>query len=275
MSVTEKRFTAKVEIKAGMTKQDRDEVIIAHLPFIKSVCRGVVAKVPRLQVEDILGVAVMGFMDALSRYDASRDNKFQTFAEHRVRGAIVDELRATDTVSRYIRDMKKKIDSAKAAAESIHGPDFRSEDAAAQLGVSLGTFFEMERKSAKERTVPLYGDHGGGDGGKGALKRDHERDVVKFSGRNSGQNGEELLLLKDIRRAVDNSLGYLDETETLVVSLHHFEDLRFSDIGDLLGYSEARAGHIHSCAITKLARAFRAGYGADDRAKALKTLYCA
>ena len=155
MSRAEKRFTAKVEIKEGMTKRERDEVIISHLPFIKSVCRGVVAKIPSIRVDDILGVAVIGFMDALSRYDASMGVKLESFAEQRIRGSIVDELRSVDAVGRHIRDMKKQVDKAKAAAESKHGPGYSSVDIAAQLEVSLEVFFEMERKSAQEKMIYL------------------------------------------------------------------------------------------------------------------------
>src|SRR5471030_2583105 len=96
-----------------LTPQQKDKLILEYSPLIKFIAQKIAVRLPaNIELDDLISSGVIGLMDAIDKYDPTRDNKFKTYAEFRIRGAILDELRAQDWVPRSIREKAKKIERA-------------------------------------------------------------------------------------------------------------------------------------------------------------------
>ena len=108
-SLVKKYKTEKQGVDDGL----RDQLIMDYAPLIRFVAQRIAARLPsNIDLDDLISAGVIGLMDAIDKYDPSRDNKFKTYAEFRIRGAILDELRSQDWVPRSVRDKAKKIERA-------------------------------------------------------------------------------------------------------------------------------------------------------------------
>src|SRR6218665_3605387 len=100
----------------------KDDLIREYAPLIKFIAQKIAVLLPsNIELDDLISAGVIGLMDAIEKYDSSRDNKFKTYAEFRIRGAILDELRAQDWVPRSVRDKAKMLDRAQLELESSLG----------------------------------------------------------------------------------------------------------------------------------------------------------
>src|ERR1700724_746774 len=105
-----------------LTPQQKDKLILEYAPLIKFIAQKIAIRLPsNIELDDLISSGVIGLMDAIDKYDSSRDNKFKTYAEFRIRGAILDELRAQDWVPRSVRDKAKLLDRATLELESHLG----------------------------------------------------------------------------------------------------------------------------------------------------------
>src|SRR5690606_21537188 len=107
---------------SGVDGRLRDQLIMDYAPLIKFVAQRIASRLPsNIDIDDLISAGVIGLMDAIEKYDPSRDNKFKTYAEFRIRGAILDELRAQDWVPRSVRDKAKRIERVYADLEQKLG----------------------------------------------------------------------------------------------------------------------------------------------------------
>src|SRR6202158_6489917 len=117
--------TRMKKYKDGPRKIDRrtkEKLILEYAPLIKFIAQKIAVRLPsNIELDDLISSGVIGLMDAIEKYDPSRDNKFKTYAEFRIRGAILDELRAQDWVPRSVRDKAKILDRATLELESQLG----------------------------------------------------------------------------------------------------------------------------------------------------------
>src|ERR1035437_3780712 len=110
------------EDPSKLTPEQRDKLIMEYAPLIKFIAQKIAIRLPpNIELDDLISSGVIGLMDAIEKYDPSRDNKFKTYAEFRIRGAILDELRAQDWVPRSVRDKAKMLDRATLELESQLG----------------------------------------------------------------------------------------------------------------------------------------------------------
>ena len=118
-----------------------------YAPLIRFVAQRIAARLPsNIDIDDLISAGVIGLMDAIEKYDPSRDNKFKTYAEFRIRGAILDELRSQDWVPRSVRDKAKKIEKTYAELEQKLGRAVSDQEVSNALGVNLEEYYEMVAK---------------------------------------------------------------------------------------------------------------------------------
>ena len=114
-----------------LTPHQKDKVILEYAPLIKFIAQKIAVRLPsNIELDDLISSGVIGLMDAIEKYDPTRDNKFKTYAEFRIRGAILDELRAQDWVPRSVRDKAKLLDRALIELESQLGRTATEEEIA-------------------------------------------------------------------------------------------------------------------------------------------------
>jgi RNA polymerase sigma factor FliA len=142
----------------------RDQLIIDYAPLVRFLAQRIAARLPaNIDVNDLISAGIIGLMDAISKYDANRDNKFKTYAEFRIRGAILDELRSQDWVPRSVRDKGKKIDRVAALLEQKFGRRATDLEVADALGFDIESFYKLLGKVRPSSLVSLSDQGAGND----------------------------------------------------------------------------------------------------------------
>ncbi|MBF0195969.1 MAG: FliA/WhiG family RNA polymerase sigma factor [Magnetococcales bacterium] len=236
----------------GMT---RDEVIIKYSPMVKYVAGRISMKLPEsVELDDLIQVGILGLIDAVSKYDPKRGIKFQTYAEFRVRGAILDELRATDWVPRAVRQVASQIQHIYQDIEGKKGAPAEDEDVAERMGVSLKEFYQ-QLDSVRGISIISFDDL------RPAMEEGEEWDVLDVMADPNVEDPIETLGLEEMRLALSEAIGGLPEKERLVVTLYYFEGLTMHEIGEVLGLTESRISQLHSKAALRMRARIRRTQG--------------
>jgi RNA polymerase sigma factor for flagellar operon FliA len=222
----------------------RDEIIVTYSPLIKFIAQKIAARLPaNIELDDLISAGVIGLMDAIDKYDPSRDNKFKTYAEFRIRGAILDELRAQDWVPRSIREKAKILEKAYAKIEQAKGAPAQDEEICKELGITMEEFHELLNEV---RSVSLMSFEDIGAMGR-AENVDYE-----FSDRTKANTPYAELSTSHIKEIVAQAIAELPEKQRLVLSLYYYEDLNLKEIGKVLDVTESRVSQLHTQAILRL-----------------------
>src|SRR5258708_129508 len=127
-----------------ITQEEKDKLVIEYAPLIKFIAQKIAVRLPsNIELDDLISSGVIGLMDAIDKYDPSRDNKFKTYAEFRIRGSILDELRAQDWVPRSVRDKAKLLDRTMVELEAELGRVAEDEEIAAALSMNMEEFYDL------------------------------------------------------------------------------------------------------------------------------------
>lgn len=225
----------------------KDQLIIDYAPLIKFMAQKIIIKLPsNIDLNDLISAGVIGLIDAIEKYDPSRDNKFKTYAEFRIRGAILDALRAQDWIPRSVRDKAKKIAKAQNELEQTKGQDFTELDISNKLGITLDEYYDVVSRVKSVSIVSLdeiLGSQYDSNDKKSLI--DCIEDV------NAG-NPFSHIKNKSLRNILKKQLQKLPEKQKLVLSLYYYEDLNLKEIGQILEVTESRISQIHTQAVCKL-----------------------
>ena len=225
--------------------------LVAQLPMVEAMARSLAARLPPpADVDELVSAGQLGLVEAAGRYDPLRGVSFADFARPRVRGAMLDTLRALAPSSRGARRLRREVDETARTLGHRLGRAPETEEVASALGIDLGTLHGRVAAALPLRTVSL--DDLGVDEGRGSR--------VARALASPGASADERLLAEEVRDRVATALETLGERPRLVLSLYYLEALRLREIGELLGVSESRVCRIHTAAL----RALRARLTADE-----------
>ncbi|WP_218109772.1 FliA/WhiG family RNA polymerase sigma factor [Oligoflexus tunisiensis] len=229
----------------GVDGKLRDQLIMDYAPLIRFVAQRIAARLPsNIDIDDLISAGVIGLMDAIEKYDPSRDNKFKTYAEFRIRGAILDELRSQDWVPRSVRDKAKKIEKTYAELEQKFGRAVSDKELSKALGIELDEYYDM---IAKVKAVTLLSI----DELSGPNQQDR-KSLLECLENVSSKNPFTQLKSKGIRELLVKHIEELPEKQKLVLSLYYYEDLNLKEIGKILEVTESRVSQLHTQAVEKL-----------------------
>jgi RNA polymerase sigma factor for flagellar operon FliA len=230
-------------IPNDFANQDREVLITAHLPKVKYIADRMSAKLPpSVEREDLYGAGVLGLIDAVERFDVSRGVAFTTFAEMRVRGAILDSLRALDWAPRSVRRRAKELQTAFAKCEQENGRAATEEEVAAHLNISLPQL----RQSLNEMRCLTVSE---------IERRDKQTglSVIDTLFDDSASPLEEYEQAE--RRArLATAVNKLPFQERQIVSLYYLEELTMKEIGTVLTLSESRVSQLKTQAVIRMRR---------------------
>lgn len=231
----------------------RRELIEAYAPLARYVVdRLNLRPGPALGYDDLLGQAVVGLIDAVDRFDPSRGINFETYAYHRIRGAVMDMLREMDWVPRSVRQREADLAAAYARLEMRLDRPPTDEELAAELGITVDELDEMARDVALQAVQSLDEVMGSADSeGRSGLVSEAVADDRVRSPEVEVERWAE-------REMLAQAIEALPDAERTVVSLYYHEGLTLKEIGRVLGVSESRVCQIHGKAIVRL----RAGVAA-------------
>ena len=245
MSSLSKKLKNLKDYQTNIDAETKDEVIVEYAPLIKYIAQKIASRLPsNIELDDLISCGVIGLMDAIEKYDSTRDNKFKTYAEFRIRGAILDELRAQDWVPRSIREKAKLVEKAYAKLESEFGRPATDEEMCQELSVSKDEFHELLNKSKSISLLNIDDSASFNRGDKklmaGLMEDDHH------------SNPFTMVSHKNIRDKIKEGIKSLAEKQRLVLSLYYYEDLNLKEIGQVLDVTESRVSQLHTQAILKL-----------------------
>jgi len=224
---------------------DREELIKEYAPLIKFIAQKIAVRLPsNIELDDLISSGVIGLMDAIEKYDPTRDNKFKTYAEFRIRGAILDELRAQDWVPRSVRDKAKLLDKTVSDLEAEMGRQASDEEVAAKLNMTLEEFFELVNQVRPVSVLSIDEIATFSNVDKKSLMSLLED--VKVA------NPFIQLNSKSVKDVITRAIEELLERQRLVLSLYYYEDLNLKEIGKVLRVTESRVSQLHAQAISRL-----------------------
>jgi RNA polymerase sigma factor for flagellar operon FliA len=228
----------------NFNEKDRETLIREFAPIIKFMALRLAIRMPNgLNVEDLVSVGTLGLLDAMGKFDPTRNTKFRTYAEFRIRGSMLDEIRAMDWVPRSVR---KRIGKIQHAANEYTRKNCRPPTEA-----ELARELEMEPEKIDEILLQA----------KGTVllsledintQNDEPHSVLNGLVDQDRQNPLEALLTEDRRKILADSLARLPERQRLVLTLYHLDELTMKEIGAVLNVTESRICQLHAQAMIRL-----------------------
>jgi RNA polymerase sigma factor for flagellar operon FliA len=237
-----KQIVEEIEI----TTENREEVIKRYSPMIKYVANRIAMRLPpHIEVDDLISVGVLGLMDAISKYDSSRGAKFKTYAEFRVRGAILDELRALDWVPRSIRQKASAVEKVVRSLEAKLRRLPEDDEVAKEMDMSLDQFY---RTIDETKSVPVFSLEDLGI----AKESGEQQSLLDCLAGKADADPQTQIRLIELKEIIAKAIDTLPEKERLMVSLYYYEELTMKEIGAVLDITESRVSQIHSKAVLHL-----------------------
>jgi RNA polymerase sigma factor for flagellar operon FliA len=228
-----------------LTQEDKDKLILEYAPLIKFVAQKIAVRLPsNIELDDLISAGVIGLMDAIDKWDPSRDNKFKTYAEFRVRGAILDELRAQDWVPRSIRDKAKLLDKTMVQLEAELGRIPTDEEVAKTLDVSIEEFHELLNQVRPVSLLSIDESQ--------TFSNVDKKSILNILEGCRLNNPFNQLNVKAVKEIVTEAIEELPERQRLVLSLYYYEDLNLKEIGKVLRVTESRVSQLHAQAVSRL-----------------------
>ncbi len=223
----------------------KEKIVLEHTSLIRYIVNRIALRLPsHIDLDDLHSTGVIGLMDAIDKYDPEKNCKFKTYAEFRIKGAILDQLRSLDWVPRSIRQKSRRLDQAYTEVEQRLGRSASENEVANSLGIQLDEFHYLlnqvkgismvnldELRSGSDSDQPIYGE----------IFED-----VK------AENPFASLRSRELRQTVADCISSLPQKERLVISLYYYEDLNMKEIGSVLGITESRVCQIHTKAVARL-----------------------
>jgi len=230
-------YTAKGQL-------DRNALIRQYQPLVRKLAHHMMAKLPaNVQVDDLIQVGLIGLSEALTRFEATQGVQFETFATQRIRGAMLDELRENDWVSRGTRKSQKDIEESLRRLEHRLGRSPLESEIAADLGMSLSDYQSLLGKVKGTQLVYLEDMNRGSD------------DEDSFLDRHMGDaEADPLNMLRNqrLREALVAAIKNLPEREQYIMSMYYEQDMNLKEIAAVLDVTESRICQLHSQSIARL-----------------------
>jgi RNA polymerase sigma factor for flagellar operon FliA len=224
----------------------RDHLVLEYAHLAKYVAgRLAIGLPPTVQIDDLISSGILGLMDAIEKYDPKRDTKFETYAMTRIRGAMLDELRALDWVPRSTRRKARLLEDAYASLEAELGRSASDEEVSSHLKISTRMLQGMLAEISVSSLLSLDGFMMAGSGEEVSRLIDHFKDVDAVS-------PSALIEVQEVRSILADAIENLPKREKEVISLYYFDEMTMKEIGNILGVSESRVCQIHTKAILRL-----------------------
>jgi RNA polymerase sigma factor for flagellar operon FliA len=218
------------------------EYVNQYAPMVRRLAYHLMARLPAsVQMDDMVQAGMIGLMDAASRYRDDQGANFETFANPRIRGAMLDELRASDWIPRGVRRAQRRIDQATCALEQRLGRAASESEIAQALGLSVTEYHELANE-AKGAQLFYYEEVSGDETtgvDEGELPTAHADPLGKLHD-------------KRFREALAAAIGQLPEREKNLMGLYYEKDMNFREIAAVFGVTESRICQIHGRAVARL-----------------------
>lgn len=228
---------------ASKADLERERILLEHMASVRFIARKIHKTLPRhVELDDLISAGMVGLLEAFNRFDAARHVQFKSYAQFRIRGAIIDWLRTLDWGSRDLRRKARAIAEATRMLTQQLGRVPTETEIAEEMALELG---ELQQLIGELKGLEL-----------GSLNADHSRDdddeELQYVPAPEEEDPFFLCLQSESKQRIIDAIEELPEKERLVLTLYYYEELTMREIGSTLGVVESRVSQIHSGAVRRL-----------------------
>ena len=228
-----------------------EEMVAKHMPLVKRVAYHLMARMPNsVQLDDLVQAGMVGLLEAMQNYDASKGASFETYARIRIRGSMIDEVRRGDWTPRSVYHKARLLAEAMRTVENREQRAARDEEVAAELGLDLASYNKILNDTSGCHVLSYD---------------DLSADGWVTDEDDAASTGPLPELQKNLfKEGLSEAIANLPEREKMVLSLYYDDEFNLREIGEVLGVSEARICQIHAQALTRLRSKMSDWVGSDD-----------
>ena len=237
-----------------------ERVLLEHLPIVRFLARRIHERLPQhVDIEDLVSAGVVGLMDAISKFDPDKKEQFRSYAQFRIRGAILDSLRTLDWSPRELRRKGRAVEEAIRVLTARSGQAPGESEVAAEMGLALDDYQQ------------LLGAQKGLEIGALLMERNEdsgEEELAYVPGR-PDEDPLFRCLRGELEERLSDAIANLPDRERLVMTLYYYEEMTMREIGLALGVVESRVSQVHASAVVHLRSALKdlAAQGAFDKSR--------
>jgi RNA polymerase sigma factor for flagellar operon FliA len=225
----------------------REDLILKYAPLVKKIAERMAMRLPpHICKDELIGPGIIGLFDAIEKFDSTKGIQFKTYANLRIKGAILDELRKMDWISRSVRRNINRLEDVIRVLELKLDRAPRDDEIAEEMGLDIDSYYKMISKSCGVNLLSL--DELMIDGSTPKISKQVSDVPSPFDD----------LKIKEIKNFISKALTTLSKKEQLVMSLYYYDELTLKEIAKVLNLTESRISQIHSKAIIRLRVKMRA-----------------
>ena len=230
------------EYQKKPTQEIREQLILAYAQLVKLVAGRLSMYLGHnVEFDDLVSYGIFGLIDAIDKFDMTKNVKFETYASLRIRGAILDQIRKMDWIPRTVRQRQRKIDEAIKTVEMRTGKAATDEEIAVELGISGDELLGWQSQLKVTNVVSLS-----------EFEEAGQEPVFENPNRNRFAQPEAVVEEKELKQKLIEALDMLTEKERRVIELYYYEDLTLKEISLVLEVSESRVSQLHTKALLKM-----------------------
>ncbi len=235
-----------IEYKKTKAQWIRDKLVEQYAPLVKYVAGKIAIGMPQnIEFDDLVGYGTFGLLDAIEKFDPSKNVKFKTYAVTRIRGAIYDELRSIDWVPRSVRQKAKEVEDTVGRLENKLGRIPKDEEIAAELSITMEEFQSLLLKLSATSLLSINDSFFMGD--------DSDKvSIAETIESPSSLKPDVIVEKEEVKKLIISTIEKLPDKEKKVLILYYYEDLTLKEIGEVLEVTESRVSQLHTKAIMRL-----------------------
>lgn len=221
-------------------KRYKDELILEYIELVKIISGRLYTNYnSHVEYDDIVSYGIIGLIDAIEKFDLNKNVKFETYANIRIRGAIIDQIRSLDWVPRSTRHKFKIFEEAVNALQNKYGNNYTDEILAKELNITLDELYDMISEISSLSIASLD-------------EKIEENSNFAIKSENMDFLPEKNLIYNELIENLHKVIEELPERERMIVNLYYFSELTYKEIAEVLGISESRISQLHTKIIAKL-----------------------
>ena len=231
--------------QASLNVEERDELVMSQLPEVHFIARRIHGRLPLfVPLEDLVHSGVLGLLEATEKYDSTKNVQFKTFAQFRIRGAILDSLRELDGASRRLRTKSRRLNTASEQLSMRLGRQPTEEEIAQEVGLNLAALRKLATTLRGLESVDRQV--------KSGEDRTETRDLIESAPADSKESPLAQCLRSEMKQQLARAMSGLSPRERQVLSMYYFEQLTMQEIASTLDVRNSRISQIHCTALAKL-----------------------
>jgi RNA polymerase sigma factor FliA len=224
----------------------QEHLVLQYSPLIKYIASRMALRLPpHISLDDLISSGTIGLLDAIKKFDPQKNISFKTYAEFRIKGAILDELRALDWIPRSIRKKSSQLEKAYVRLQKELGRPAEPEEIAASMNISMEEYYHLldETKGVSIMDIDAVRRH---------LPNIAEEELYEILQDETAWDPFISLHFAELREILMKALECLPDKAKLLISLYYYEELTMKEIGEIMGYTESRISQMHTQAILHL-----------------------